>query len=131
VWGARTLSRDPGWRYVNVRRLFLSAVNWMERNMTDIAFEPLGPPLWSRVRRELNAYCYSLFSRGALQGRTTREAFFVRCDEENNPKEMIDAGRLVAEVGLAAARPYEFVTIRLIRTDDAVTVTGPEDRTVA
>jgi phage tail sheath protein FI len=131
VWGVRTLSRDPAWRYINVRRLFLSAVNWMENNLTDIAFEPLGPSLWSRVRRELNAYCYSLFSRGALQGRTTSEAFFVHCDEDNNPSEMIESGRLVAEVGLAAARPYEFITIRLIRTDDAVTVTSPGDRALA
>jgi phage tail sheath protein FI len=125
IWGARTLSRDPAWRYVNVRRLFISAVNWMERNMADIPFEPNRPELWSRVERELNAYCFDLFQRGALQGGSTRDAFYVRCDESTNPPESTDAGMIVAEVGLAAAGPHEFVIVRLIRKAGGVSIAGP------
>jgi phage tail sheath protein FI len=103
IWGARTLAKDPSWRYVNVRRLFLTAIRWIEWHMTATAFEPNGPDLWPRIQRELNAYCFELFRRGALKGATTNEAFYVRCDADINPPEMRDNGIVVAEVGLAAA----------------------------
>src|SRR2546423_1759410 len=65
VWGARTLSADPAWRYVGVRRLFLTAARWIARTAADLAFEPADPRLWARIERELGAYFDELFHRGA------------------------------------------------------------------
>lgn len=128
IWGARTLSDDgegrhaAEWRYVNVRRLFLQAIRWIDRKMAVMAFEPNGPDLWARIRRELNAYCYDLFQRGFLKGASTNEAFFVRCDADLNPREAHDT--VVAELGLAAARPYEFIVIRLVHRAGGTTTGG-------
>jgi len=124
IWGARTLSSDVEWRYVNVRRLFLDAIRSIEQRMAAMAFEPSSPDLWARIRRELNAYCFWLFRSGALKGTTTSEAFYVRCDETINPREIRDQGMVVAEVGLAAARPYEFIIIRLVQHDGEMSITG-------
>ena len=124
IWGARTLSSDVEWRYINVRRLFLNAIRWMEKRLADLVFEPSGPDLWARIRRELNAYCYSLYQGGALKGATINEAFYVRCDEHLNSRELRDQGIVLAEVGLAAARPYEFIIIRLIQRDGGISLTG-------
>jgi len=125
VWGARTLSALPNWRYVNVRRLFLTLVRWIERNMQDLVFEPNGPPLWDRVRDRLGAYCYELFVRGALKGGQPDEAFFVKCDAETNPLEAREAGRLICEVGLAPLTPAEFIIVRITQVATGVTATIP------
>src|SRR5215475_173311 len=125
VWGARTLSGLPNWRYVNVRRLFLTLVRWIERNMQDLVFEPNGPPVWDRVNDRLGAYCYELFSRGALKGGQPDEAFFVKCDAETNPLEAREAGRLICEVGLAPLTPAEFIIVRITQVATGVTATIP------
>jgi hypothetical protein len=70
VWGARSLSKQPNWRYVHVTRLFLTLTRWLKQNMNDFVFEPHGPQLWDRVGRRLNGYCRDLFDRGALMGRS-------------------------------------------------------------
>ena len=113
VWGARTLSSDPAWRYLNVRRLFnyleesiLSGTNW-------VVFEPNDEALWARVRRTIAAFLVNEWRRGALFGQTPDEAFYVKCDGETNPTEGIDAGQLVCEVGVAPVKPAEFVIFRL------------------
>jgi len=124
VWGARTLSRDENWRFVNVRRIFLQSMRWIERKMAIMAFEPNGPDLWARIRRELNAYCYDLYQKGSLKGAAINNAFFVRCDAETNPPEIRDSGTIVAEVGLAAAQPNEFIVVRLIHRSGGTTVSG-------
>jgi len=124
VWGARTLASDP-WLYVNVRRLFLTAVRWIERNLADAAFEPNDPRLWSRISRELNVYFGRLFAAGALKGRTEAEAFYVKCDAETNPPEVREAGQVVTEIGLAPTLPNEFVIVRLIHGAGGVEVAGP------
>lgn len=126
VWGARTLSQDPAWRYVNVRRLFLTAGRWMERSMTDLVFEPNDRMLWARVTRELTAYCVGLLQRGALKGRTAEEAFYVKCDEEINPPAQREAGRVVTEIGLAPAAPSEFIVVRIVHGASGVSITGPQ-----
>ena len=113
VWGARTLSGHRNWRYVNVRRIFLTLVRWIEHNMNDLVFEPNGPPLWDRVKDRLGSYCYELFARGALKGRDPAEAFFVKCDAEINPLEVREAGQLICEVGLAPLTPAEFIVVRI------------------
>jgi len=125
VWGARTLSGQPNWRYVNVRRLFLTLIRWIERNMRDLVFEPNGPPLWDRVRDRLGSYCYELFQRGALKGRSPDEAFFVKCDAETNPLVVREAGQLICEVGLAPIIPAEFVVVRIIQSAAGTTTTIP------
>lgn len=125
VWGARTLSGHDEWTYVNVRRVFLTAVRWINWNMTDVAFEPHTPKLWARVERELDDYFLDLHRQGALKGRTPDEAYFVKCDAETNPREIIDSGQVVAEIGLAPALPYEFVMVRLIYGASGVSISGP------
>ncbi len=123
VWGARTLSNDPAWIYVNVRRLFLTAGRWIERNMTGVVFEPHDQRLWARIVRELTAYFNDLFRRGALKGQTPQEAFYVKCNAETNPPEVRDAGMVVTEIGLAPTVPGEFVVVRIIHGASGVTIT--------
>lgn len=125
VWGARTLSNDPAWTYVNVRRLFLIAGRWIERAMAGVAFEPNEFMLWVRIERELRAYFSALFRQGALKGATEEEAFYVRCDADTNPPEVRDAGMVVTEIGLAPGLPNEFVAVRLIHGASGVIITGP------
>jgi hypothetical protein len=125
VWGARTLSGHRNWRYVNVRRIFLTLVRWIEHNMNEWVFEPNEPSLWDRVRERLGGYCYELFERGALKGRDPAEAYFVKCDAEINPLEVREAGQLICEVGLAPIAPAEFILIRITQSAAGVTVTLP------
>jgi phage tail sheath protein FI len=125
VWGARTLSGHDAWTYVNVRRLFLTAVRWIDWHMQDVAFEPNDRALWARIERELNGYFYGLYRRGALKGGTPQEAFYVKCNEETNTEETRDLDEVVAEIGLAPANPYEFVIVRLIRGARGVRISEP------
>lgn len=114
VWGARTLSRDLNWRYVNVRRLFLTLRRWIDLNMTWANFEPNEPRLWVRIQRELTTYLNKLLQDGALQGATPAEAFYVKCDSETNPPELREVGQVVTEIGLAPQSPAEFIVVRII-----------------
>jgi hypothetical protein len=125
VFGARTLSGHDDWIYVNVRRLFLTAVRWMQWNMLDVVFEPHDARLWARIERELHAYFTGLYRKGALKGATPQEAFYIKCDAETNPREVYEAGRVVVEVGLAPANPFEFVIVRLICGESGVSISGP------
>jgi phage tail sheath protein FI len=113
VWGARTLSSDSAWRYLNVRRLF----NYLEEsilNGTDwVVFEPNDYALWSKIRRTIAAFLVNEWRKGALFGLTPAEAFYVKCDGETNPAEGIDAGQVVCEIGVAPVKPAEFVIFRL------------------
>ena len=113
VWGARTLSSDPAWRYVNVRRLFNYVEKSIERGTQWVVFEPNDPDLWSRVRRDVGAFLTGVWRSGALFGLTPEQAFFVKCDEELNPADVRDRGQLVIEIGLAPVKPAEFVIFRL------------------
>lgn len=125
VWGARTLSPQPAWLYVNVRRIFLTAARWIDRNLSDASFEPNDTRLWNRISRELNTYFEGLFRAGALKGRTPAEAFFVKCDGEVNPPEVREAGQVVTVIGLAPALPNEFVVVRIIHGAAGFEITGP------
>jgi len=113
VWGARTLSSDPAWRYLNVRRLF----NYLQESILNgtqwVVFEPNDEALWARIRRTISAFLTMEWRRGALFGLTPDEAFFVKCDRETNPAESIDAGQVVCEIGVAPVKPAEFVVFRL------------------
>jgi phage tail sheath protein FI len=113
VWGARTLSADPAWRYINVRRLF----NYVEESIREgtqwVVFEPNDLNLWSRVARDITAFLLSAWRDGALFGETWEQAFYVKCDEELNPAEVRDQGQLIVEIGMAPAKPAEFIVFRI------------------
>lgn len=122
IWGARTLSQEPAWQYVNIRRLFLTLTRWLTRFMTDVVFEPNTVQLWARISRELTAYLDTLFRQGALKGRTAQEAFYVKCDEETNPPDSRREGIVAAEIGLAVAVPGEYLTLRVIQGNSGVSI---------
>lgn len=113
VWGARTLSSDPSWRYINVRRLFSMIEESIENGTQWVVFEPNDPNLWARVERDIRAFLKVVWRTGALFGNTPQEAFYVKCDAETNPPELRDLGQLVVEVGLAPVKPAEFVIFRI------------------
>jgi phage tail sheath protein FI len=113
VWGARTLSDDAEWRYINVRRLF----NYIETSILSgtqwVVFEPNDLELWQRIRRTVAAFLLGMWRDGALFGATPEQAFYVKCDAETNPPDVVDAGYVVIEVGVAPVKPAEFVVFRI------------------
>jgi phage tail sheath protein FI len=113
VWGARTLTSDPAWRYINVRRLFNFVEKSIENGTQWVVFEPNDRKLWARVRRDVTAFLKTVWRAGALFGSTPAEAFYVKCDDELNPPESRDLGRLIIEIGLAPVKPAEFVIFRI------------------
>ncbi|MDB4951697.1 MAG: phage tail protein [Gemmatimonadetes bacterium] len=127
VWGARTLAgaQAPAWTYVPVRRVFLTVARWLDEFMTRAAFEVNDQALWSRVSREVSAYLGELYRRGALLGATPQDAFYVRCDASTNPPEVVALGQVVADIGLAAGAPNEFIAVRVTHAAGGVTITGP------
>ncbi|MEU1348829.1 phage tail sheath family protein [Streptomyces sp. NPDC005775] len=122
IWGARTLSSDPAWRYLNVRRLF----NYLEESILLgtqwVVFEPNDDRLWSSIRRNVTAFLTEEWRRGALFGRTAEEAFYVKCDRDNNPPESIDLGQVVCEIGVSPVKPAEFVIFRLSQFSDSTSL---------
>lgn len=122
VWGARTLSPDPLWRYVNVRRLSLAIIKQILVNLRWTVFEPNDATLWRKIVATLTTYMRDLFRRGALVGAKPEESFFVKCDAETNTPEVVDAGQAVTEIGFAPARPAEFIYVTIVRTTEAVSV---------
>ncbi|MBD2037653.1 phage tail sheath family protein [Leptolyngbya sp. FACHB-321] len=124
VWGARTLSRDPNWRYINVRRVFLTLGRWIDSNMRWASFEPNSPRLWVRIQRELSVYLDRLWQAGALQGQSSQQAFYVKCDAETNLSDRREAGELITEIGLAVAAPAEFLIIRIIHRAGGIEVSA-------
>ncbi len=123
VWGARTLSSDPAWRYINVRRLF----NYLEGSILQgtqwVVFEPNDMALWERVKRTINSFLVRVWRDGALFGATPQEAFYVKCDSETNPAEEIDAGKLTVEVGISPTKPAEFVVFRIAQFSGGASLT--------
>lgn len=115
---ARTLSRDPSYRQLSVRRLVTLIRRTLEQRMQWIVFEPNNSSLRAEVRHLLQGYLRQLFTVGAFRGATEEEAFFVRCDEVLNSSRIVDAGRLIAEVGIAPAEPIEFILLQLSRDGD-------------
>ena len=113
VWGARTFSSNPEWRYINVRRLFCMVEQAIQNGTNWVVFEPNTRGLWKQITRNLTGFCLRLWKDGALFGDSPEEAFYVRCDDELNPPESIDAGYVVCEIGIAPAKPAEFVVFRI------------------
>ena len=113
IWGARTLSSDPSWRYINVRRLFIMVETSIERATQWVVFEPNDSKLWKRVTRTIVSFLTLVWRNGALMGEQPEKAFYVKCDDETNPPEVIDVGQLIVEIGLAPVKPAEFVIFRI------------------
>lgn len=113
VWGARTLAVDTEWQYVNVRRLVCFLEESIRLGSLWAVFEPNDERLWSSVRRNVVAFLTDQWRRGALVGRTAAQAFSVQCDESNNPLEKRLVGQVTCDIGIAPAKPAEFVYFRI------------------
>jgi phage tail sheath protein FI/enoyl-CoA hydratase/carnithine racemase len=113
LWGARTTSEDPLWKYVNVRRYFIYLEQSIYAGLQWVVFEPNGEPLWAGVRQTITNFLLNNWRSGALMGTKPEEAFYVRCDRSTMTQNDIDNGRLIAEIGVAPVRPAEFVIIRI------------------
>lgn len=113
VWGARTLSSDQLWKYVNVRRLFIYIEESIEQGTQWVVFEPNDIPLWARVRQTITQFLTDVWRSGALAGATPEEAFFVKCDRTTMSQGDIDNGRLICIIGVAPVKPAEFVIFRI------------------
>lgn len=113
LWGGRTLSADPEWRYVSVRR----TVQMVERSLLQalqwVVFEPNDEPLWAAVRGQVDGFLHMLFRQGAFHGASARDAYYLRCDGTTMTAVDIESGRLIVELGLALVKPAEFLTLRL------------------
>lgn len=113
VWGARTTSSDPEWKYVNVRRYFLFLERSIDKSTQWAVFEPNGEALWASIRISIEDFLYNEWVNGHLLGPTPKHAYFVRCDRSTMTQNDLDNGRLVCEVGVAALKPAEFVIFRI------------------
>lgn len=116
VWGARTISSDPEWKYVNIRRYFLYLEASIDRGTQWAVFEPNGERLWANVRDTVSDFLYNEWVNGALLGSNPEQAFFVQCDRTTMTQNDLDNGRLVCLVGVAALKPAEFVIFRIGQT---------------
>ena len=112
VWGARTLSSDPQYKYINVRRLYIFVEESVSKGTQWVVFEPNDEITWARVVRSVSNFLIGVWRSGALMGTTPDEAFFVQCDRTTMTQDDIDNGRLVCLVGMAPAKPAEFVIFR-------------------
>jgi phage tail sheath protein FI len=120
VWGARTLSSDALWKYVNVRRLFIFLERSIDVGTQWVVFEPNDERLWATVTDTIRLFLRNQWRGGALLGQTEDEAFYIRCDRTTMTQDDIVNGRLICEIGIAAVRPAEFVIFRLLqRTAEA------------
>jgi phage tail sheath protein FI len=113
LWGARTVSSDPEWKYVNIRRYFAYLERSIDKGSQWAVFEPNGEHLWGIVRRTIEDFLFSEWQSGALLGDKPEKAFFVRCDRSTMTQNDLDNGRLVCLVGVAPLKPAEFVIFRI------------------
>ncbi|MBB3063136.1 phage tail sheath subtilisin-like domain-containing protein [Microbulbifer rhizosphaerae] len=122
VWGARTMSSDPEWKYVNVRRLFNYVEHSIDKGSQWAVFEPNNQRLWDNIRRTIEDFLLVLWRDGALLGGKPEEAYFVRCDRTTMTQNDLDNGRLICLIGIAPVKPAEFVIFRIGQwTSDART----------
>jgi phage tail sheath protein FI len=113
LWGARTLTADPEWKYIPVRRMAIFLRVSLYRGIQWAVFEPNDEPLWSQIRLNLNSFMMTLFRQGAFQGATPSQAFFVKCDSETTTQDDIDLGVVNVLVGFAPLKPAEFVVVKI------------------
>lgn len=122
IWGAKTLSSNPDWRYINVRRTFSRICSAIRKGTQWAVFEVNDRNLRKRLVRQVSGFLIDLWMKGYLAGGTAEESFYVRCDDELNPAENIDNGILTFEVGIAIVRPVEFFQITITAEKDGSSV---------
>lgn len=113
VWGARTVSSDSSWKYINVRRLFIYVEASIDQGTQWVVFEPNDQTLWARVTQTITNFLTTTWQQGALFGTTADQAFFVKCDATTMTQDDIDNGRLICLIGIAPVKPAEFVIFRI------------------
>lgn len=113
LWGARTVTSDPEWQYVPVRRTVIMLRVSIYNGIQWAVFEPNDEPLWASLRLNIGAFMMNLFRQGAFQGDTPSQAFFVKCDSETTTQTDIDLGIVNVLVGFAPLKPAEFVVVRI------------------
>jgi len=123
VWGARTISSDTSWRFVNVRRLLIMIEESVEAAMHWAVFEPNDLHLRMGIRISVSSFLEEIWRKGALAGAAPDQAYFVKCDEENNPQRVIDAGKIITDIGVAPSIPGEFIVLRIGKVGDRMEVT--------
>ncbi|NTU41457.1 MAG: phage tail sheath family protein [Nitrospirales bacterium] len=123
IWGARTLSSDPLWKYINVRRLFLYLEESIDEGTQWVVFEPNNEKLWGRVKATITEFLTRVWKDGALMGVKPEEAFFVKCDRTTMTQDDIDNGRLICVIGVAPVKPAEFVIFRIAQWAGGSSVT--------
>lgn len=123
VWGGRTTTNDPDWKYINVRRLFIFVEKSILRGTQWVVFENNDEPLWARVRRSISDFLTTLWRDGMLQGAKKEQAYFVKCDRTTMTQADIDNGRLICVIGIAPVKPAEFVIFRIGQWDGGSSVT--------
>jgi uncharacterized protein len=114
LWGARTTSENPEWKYVNIRRLLIFIEQSLRKGLQWAVFEPNGPAVWARVRAAIEDFLLGLWQSNVLLGSKPEEAFFVSCDRNTMSQNDIDSGRVSVLVGVAPVRPAEFVIFRIM-----------------
>jgi phage tail sheath protein FI len=113
VWGARTVSSDQEWKYLNFRRLFIYIEHSIDIGTQWVVFEPNSESLWKRVEETITPFLIGVWKMGALMGATPEDAFFVKCDRTTMAQDDIDNGRLICQIGLAPVAPAEFVIFQI------------------
>ncbi|MEX0830830.1 MAG: phage tail sheath C-terminal domain-containing protein [Nitrospirales bacterium] len=113
AWGARTLSPDPEWKYVSVRRTALFVERSLQQGTTWAAFEPNDEPLWAQIRQSVETFMQTLFWRGAFQGAKAQDAYFVKCGRETTTAADQVAGQVRIIVGFAPLKPAEYVLVNI------------------
>ncbi|MEH6413447.1 phage tail sheath subtilisin-like domain-containing protein [Pseudomonas sp. CGJS7] len=113
LWGARTISSDPEWKYVNLRRYFAYLERSIDKGTQWAVFEPNGEQLWANVRRTIEDFLLNEWQNGALLGEKPEKSYFVKCDRSTMSQNDLDNGRLICLIGVAPLRPAEFVIFRI------------------
>jgi len=115
VWGARTTSDEPDWRYINVRRTFIMLRRSLEEGTQWSVFEPNEPRTWERLTQSVDEFLKKLWADGYFAGATPEESYFVKCDSTTNTAETRQAGQMLIEVGVAPAIPTEYIVFNVVQ----------------
>lgn len=126
LMGSRTLASQLNTRYVNSRRVLLAIVKTLSKTLLWAVFEPNGPDLWKRIEATISSFMTSLVSKGMTAGSRPGEAFFVKCNAETNSAESVNAGQVLAEIGVALTAPAEFILITARRTPESLNIIEEE-----
>ncbi|MBZ0286431.1 MAG: phage tail sheath family protein, partial [Anaerolineae bacterium] len=113
LWGSRTLSSDPEYKYIPVRRMAIMLRVSIYRGIQWAVFEPNDEELWGQLRLNIGSFMMTLYRQGAFQGSKPSEAFFVKCDSETTTQADIDLGIVNVLVGFAPLKPAEFVVVKI------------------